>query len=157
MEISRRLNKVAKSFGVYAEGMNTVVELRRICDRLEELAAYCDEKEALATENKRRRLEGSVSVGHAGAAAVSDKNAEIARTHAEESEEARKDQEQQRADPSLPKTEPETIPAKDGDGVPLREGEVATATPEPPTDQDAAASSESPTDPSLDESVKNAG
>ena len=53
MEIKRRLTAVAKRFGNEVEGLNTAVELRRICKRLEELADYTDAKLERAKEAEK--------------------------------------------------------------------------------------------------------
>lgn len=129
MEIKRRLTKVAKRFTLYAEEMNTVVELRRLCSRLEELAGYCEEKEELAKANAEARKQGFSSAVEAGAAAVKQKNKEIAELHDQESKEAREDQQQQGADLSLPKTESVDPVTRNEDGSPAADEGAAEVSP----------------------------
>ena len=94
MEIKRRLNAVAKSFGPEAESLNIVHELRQICDRLEELAAYAD----LKLERHKQREKTGHRYFEEQDRKARERQAEIAAIHAAEAEEALKDQQQAKSE-----------------------------------------------------------
>jgi len=95
MQIKRRLAAVTKRFGPETDTLNQAIELNRICDRLEEIATYVEGK----VERMKEREKTGMTLGQRQANKIQADRDRIARIHAEEAEELRKDQEQKNAQP----------------------------------------------------------
>ena len=106
MEIKRKLNKLAKRITPEIEAMNMGIEMKRMCDRFEEILNYCEEKQ-------ERAKRGGKSSGQIIAEKQAAGRNRIQKIHDEEAAEQLEDRQQHAAQPeSAPIGEPDDATAE---------------------------------------------
>lgn len=103
MQIKRRLSALAKRFDNNVEGLNIVIELNRICDRLDELADYAEAKEERAKEFEKT----GKSLAVRQAEAIKAKRDEVAAAQLAEVNEQLADQKEAKTEAKKPVAEAE--------------------------------------------------